>query len=112
MQKQNKKNYRIRARIASAFLMLTAAFWLTMSQGTLALAEGDTSAITKPLDNLKTLVVAVIGAVGLIILCKNVMEYAQAFQASETSTMNSALKGIVAGAIMAGISAVITFLGF
>ena len=110
--KSEKKKRNIRARIASVASVMTAAAWLTLSQGNLALAEGDTSAITKPLDNLKTLVIAVIGAVGLIILAKNIMEYAQAFQATETSTMNSALKGIIAGAIMAGISAVLTFLGF
>ena len=71
-----------------------------------------TSAITQPLDNLKTLVIAVIGAVGVIILAKNVMEFAQAYQQQDSSTMNSALKGIVAGIMMAGISTVLTFLGF
>ncbi len=71
-----------------------------------------TSAITAPLDNLKTLVIAVIGAVGVIILAKNVMEFAQAYQQQDSSTMNSALKGIVAGVMMAGISTVLTFLGF
>ncbi len=75
-------------------------------------AAGDTSAVTKPLDNLKTLVLAVIGAVGIIILAKNIMEFAQAYQQQDSSTMNSALKGIVAGAMMAGISSVLTFLGF
>ena len=75
-------------------------------------AAGDTSAITQPLDNLKTLVIAVIGAVGVIILAKNVMEFAQAYQQQDSSTMNSALKGIVAGIMMAGISTVLTFLGF
>jgi hypothetical protein len=75
-------------------------------------AGGDTSAITAPLDNLKTLVIAVIGAVGVIILAKNVMEFAQAYQQQDSSTMNSALKGIVAGVLMAGISTVLTFLGF
>ena len=85
-----------------------------MSQMTVTVfaAGGDTSAVTKPLDNLKTLVIAVIGAVGVIILAKNVMEFAQAYQQQDSSTMNSALKGIVAGAIMAGISSVLTFLGF
>ena len=34
-------------------------------------ADADTSAVTKPLDSLKTLVIAVIGAVGVIILAKN-----------------------------------------
>ena len=71
-----------------------------------------TSAVTQPLDNLKTLVIAVIGAVGVIILAKNVMEFAQAYQQQDSSTMNSALKGIVAGVMMAGISTVLTFLGF
>ena len=71
-----------------------------------------TSAVTQPLDNLKTLVIAIIGAVGVIILAKNVMEFAQAYQQQDSSTMNSALKGIVAGIMMAGISTVLTFLGF
>ena len=53
-----------------------------------------------------------IGAIGIIILAKNVMEFAQAYQAQDSSTMNSALKGIVAGIIMAGIATVLTFLGF
>ena len=53
-------------------------------------AAGDTTAVTQPLDNLKTLVIAVIGAVGVIILAKNVMEFAQAYQQQDSSTMNSA----------------------
>ena len=75
-------------------------------------AAGSTTAITQPLDNLKTLVIAVIGAVGIIILAKNVLEFGQAYQQHDSSTMNSALKGIVAGVLMAGISTVLTFLGF
>ena len=74
-------------------------------------ADG-TDAVTKPLENLKTLVIAVIGAIGVIILAKNVMEFAQAYQQQDSSTMNSALKGVVAGIMMAGISTVLTFLGF
>lgn len=75
-------------------------------------ASTGTASITQPLENLKTLVIAVIGAVGVIILAKNVMEFAQAYQQQDSSTMNSALKGIVAGVMMAGISAVLAFLGF
>ena len=41
-------------------------------------------------------------AVGVIILAKNVMEFAQAYQQQDSSNMNSALKGILAGAMMAG----------
>ena len=75
----------------------------------------DTSSVTKPLDNLKTMiqvVIAIIGAIGVIILAKNVMEFAQAYQQQDSSTMNSALKGIVAGVMMAGISSVLGILGF
>ena len=72
----------------------------------------DTSSVTKPLDNLKTLVIAIIGAIGVIILAKNVMEFAQAYQQQDSSTMNSALKGIVAGVMMTGISSVLGILGF
>ena len=84
-----------------------------MLMSTTCFAAGTgTSAVTQPLENLKTLIIAVIGAVGVIILAKNVMEFAQAYQQQDSSTMNSALKGIVAGVMMAGISTVLTFLGF
>lgn len=75
-------------------------------------AAAGANAITQPLNSLKTLMLAVIGAVGVIILAKNVMEFAQAYQQQDSSTMNSALKGIVSGIMMAGISTVLTFLGF
>lgn len=73
---------------------------------------GDISAITKPLDNLKLLLIAVVGAIGVIILVKNIMEMAQAYQGQDSSGMSSALKGIVAGLMMAGISTVLAILGF
>ena len=90
---------------------LSGAIMGVMLMSTTCFAAG-TSAVTQPLENLKTLIIAVIGAVGVIILAKNVMEFAQAYQQQDSSTMNSALKGVVAGIIMAGISTVLTFLGF
>ena len=96
-----------------ALMAVTASYVSTMMSSTvLAAGGGDTSTITQPLDNLKTLVIAIIGAVGVIILAKNVMEFAQAYQQQDSSTMNSAIKGIFAGVIMAGISTVLSFLGF
>ena len=91
---------------------VSGALMGAMLMSTTCFAAGDTSAVTQPLENLKTLIIAVIGAVGVIILAKNVMEFAQAYQQQDSSTMNSALKGIVAGVMMAGISTVLTFLGF
>lgn len=91
---------------------LSGAVFAMSHMTSVVYAAGDTSAVTKPLNNLKTLIIAVIGAVGIIILAKNIMEFAQAYQQQDSSTMNSALKGIVAGVMMAGISSVLTFLGF
>src|SRR5574344_2900593 len=77
---------------------LSGALMGVMLMSTTCFAAGTgTSAVTQPLENLKTLIIAVIGAVGVIILAKNVMEFAQAYQQQDSSTMNSALKGIVAG---------------
>lgn len=91
---------------------LSGSLMAVSLMSTQCFAEASTTAVTQPLENLKTLVIAVIGAVGVIILAKNVMEFAQAYQQQDSSTMNSALKGIVAGVMMAGISTVLTFLGF
>ena len=91
---------------------LSGALMGALMSTTCFAAGTGTSAVTQPLENLKTLIIAVIGAVGVIILAKNVMEFAQAYQQQDSSTMNSALKGIVAGVMMAGISTVLTFLGF
>ena len=71
---------------------LSGALMGVMLMSTTCFAAGDTSAVTQPLENLKTLIIAVIGAVGVIILAKNVMEFAQAYQQQDSSTMNSALK--------------------
>ena len=92
--------------------VLSGAVFMTVMDVNSVLAAGDASSVTKPLDNLKTLVLAIIGAIGVIILAKNVMEFAQAYQAQDSSTMNSSLKGIVAGVMMAGISSVLGILGF
>lgn len=75
-------------------------------------ASSNVSDVMAPLDSMKTLIIAIIGAVGVIILAKNVMEFAQSYQQQDSSTMNSAIKGIVAGLLMSAISAVLTFLGF
>ncbi|MBO5473439.1 MAG: electron transporter RnfA [Lachnospiraceae bacterium] len=110
----NKKNTKGLSKAKRAVAAAFGAGYMAVNAMpiTVFAAGTGTSAITQPLENLKTLVIAVIGAVGVIILAKNVMEFAQAYQQQDSSTMNSALKGIVAGVMMAGISTVLTFLGF
>ena len=103
---------KIKMKKENVMAVLSGAVFMTVVDVNNVLAAGDASSVTKPLDNLKTLVLAIIGAIGVIILAKNVMEFAQAYQAQDSATMNSALKGIVAGVMMAGISSVLGILGF
>lgn len=73
---------------------------------------GGITDVTGGIDKLKTLFTGVIAGIGVIILAKNIMEAAQAYQQQDSASMNSALKGCVAGFIMAAIGSVLTFLGF
>lgn len=109
--KERKETVNIGAKIKNEVIPVLSGA-VTMTAITCTNVMADTSSVTKPLDNLKTLVLAIIGAIGVIILAKNVMEFAQAYQQQDSSTMNSALKGIVAGVMMAGISSVLGILGF
>ena len=108
-KKNNSSLSKIKDFVGKAVMPALVATVFSVNAMTTTVFASGTEAVTKPLDNLKTLVIAVIGAVGVIILAKNVMEFAQAYQQQDSSTMNSALKGIV---MMAGISTVLTFLGF
>ena len=99
-------------RIKKLVNVVTASAYMTCIQMNTVMAATDTSSVTKPLDSLKTLLLSVIGAVGVIILAKNVMEFAQAYQHNDSATMNSALKGIAGGAMTAGITSVLGVLGF
>lgn len=103
---------KIKMKKENVMAVLSGAVFMTVMDVNSVLAAGDASSVTKPLDNLKTLVLAIIGAIGVIILAKNVMEFAQAYQHNDSATMNSALKGIAGGAMMAGITSVLGVLGF
>lgn len=102
------KRENVKKRIAQAVSGAAAASLFFVQP---VMASAGVDSVTQPLSNLKTLVISIIGAVGVIILAKNVMEFAQAYQQQDSSSMNSAIKGIVAGLIMAAISSVLAFLG-
>ena len=91
-------------RLKKSLLGVLAVSAATVSLFPQTVMASGVSDVTQPLMNLKTLVISIIGAVGVIIL-------AQAYQQQDSSSMNSAIKGIVAGLIMAAISSVLTFLG-
>lgn len=99
-------------RMKKRIVPMAAGIITAVSIYALPVHASGVSEVLNPINNLKTLVLSIIGAVGVIVLAKNVMEFAQAYQQQDSSTMNSALKGIVAGIMMAGISSVLSFLGF
>lgn len=106
MRKGKLKGLYLKYKEKLYFVMYALA--MQMNQVTYCRAkEPDVSSVTKPLDTLKVLTLAVIGGYGVIILAKNVSEFAQAYQQQDSSGMHSALKGIVGGLMMAGISTVI-----
>ena len=59
------------------------------------MASSGVDSVTQPLTNLKTLVISIIGAVGVIILAKNVMEFAQAYQQQKNEKEDRISRGIM-----------------
>lgn len=99
-----KKGNKVCRRI---YGILTAAYFTCIFSSPVYAADQITSGI----NNLKTLVVSAVAAIGGIVLVKNVMEFASAYQQQDSSGMNSALKGIVGGLMMVCVGAVLTVLG-
>ena len=58
------------AKCKNVVPVLSGAFFMAAVYANSVMAATDTSSVTKPLDNLKTLVIAIIGAIGVIILAK------------------------------------------
>lgn len=66
--------------------------------------------ITEKFVNLENLVLAIIGAAGVIYLAKSVYEFASAYQSSDSSGTNAAVKGILGALMMIFIDVIIAFL--
>lgn len=60
--------------------------------------------------NLTNLVTAIIGAAGVIYLAKSVYEFASAYQSSDSSGVNSAVKGIIGGLMMISAGVIVQML--
>mgnify|MGYP007083088290 CR=1 FL=1 len=70
VKKMKDKKETVGAKIKNNVIpALSGALMMTAIECTNVLAT-DTSSVTKPLDNLKTLILAIIGAIGVIILAK------------------------------------------
>lgn len=74
------------------------------------LTAGNTDFLN-PLRVLINLLLSAVALVGVIIIIKNISEFATAWKAGDESGTSSALKGLIGGLLMAGIGALLTFLG-
>ena len=95
-----------RASIIWYSLMMTTTNVLAKEE------DVDVSSVTKPLDTIKTIFLAIAGAVGVIIIVKNLIELGTAIQDRDTPSLMSALKGLAGGFIVAAASTVLVLLGF
>lgn len=64
----------------------------------------------EPINKLKTVMLSIVGAAGVIVLLYGVVKFAESFQKKDQNGEYSAIYTIVAGAIMIGASAIITAL--
>lgn len=55
---------------------------------------------------------SIVSGIGFIIIVKNVWDLGPAIQQNDSSTVNSAIRGIAGGAIMAFITSILAYLGF
>lgn len=66
----------------------------------------------KAIGGLLGLFMAIASAYGIFIIIKNCMELFPAIQQQDSTTIGSAVKGLIGGIFLAGISGVLAFLGF
>lgn len=104
--KEKVTNCIVKGKKLKVFVVMCAILLATNQQ-----VYASTDDVVAPLINLKTMLMAIVAAIGGIILVKNIMEAAQAYQGQDSTTLHSAIKGIVAGLLMAMISTVLIILG-
>lgn len=108
--KKNKKTAKKGNRL-NKVVKTAGGLWMAANMVLISSPVYAASQITAGLNNLKDLVITVVAGIGVIMVAKNVLEFASAYQQQDSSGMNSALKGIVGGLMMAFVGAVLTILG-
>ena len=106
---------RIRKVVRKITGMIASAAYITLAMCSPALASdtnASVDAVLNPLIMVKTLLLAGMSVIGVIIIAVNVMHLSSALKDRDSSTVQTALLGMLGGFIMAAISAVLAFIGF
>lgn len=118
-EKQSKVNKSKKrwTRKRQATISLIAGIAQTIAGSTMTFATGEEAGegfadTVSALDALKTGLFSIIAGVGIILIGKNIMELSTAFQQQDSASMNNAIKGLIAGGLMAAVGTIVTALGF
>lgn len=73
---------------------------------------GAQATVMAPINTLKTFVLGVIGAAGIILLAFGIFEFASSIQSQDSSQQTAGVKKIIGGILMASVTVIISMLGF
>ena len=109
MLKRTKEKVKtVLSRSKQAMVAVPAA--LTLAYMTAPMTVFASDAYLQPLNKLKTVMISIVAAAGVIVLIYGGVKFAESFQKKDQNGEFSAIYTIVAGGIMIGISAIITAL--
>jgi hypothetical protein len=105
--------------VSMTMMMALNAFAGPEAPGTNTAGTGSTTTTTtttedfvKPITVIKDISVAVVGAIGAVLLVWAVFDLAQAVMARDTSQIGDGLKKLLGGALCAGVATILTLMGF
>lgn len=105
-RKRNENKKRKHAGWIAAAICLGVIFYTTP-----VFASG-IDQVTKPIDQLKTLFIAVGSGIGVIFVIKSIIELGTAFSQQDMPSIRMALLGLIGGAMIAAVGALLAFFGF
>lgn len=73
-------------------------------------ASGDTGAYLKPLNNLKTILLSIVGTAGVIVLIFGIVRFGIAFQKMDQNGEHAAIYTMITGGIFAGAGIILAVL--
>lgn len=110
----NEKNELRKSKLQKVRNKLRRVVAFSVSLATAALAVPEVAyagtSYLDPINKLKTVFLATVGAAGIIVLLYGIVKFAESFQKKDQNGEYSAIYTIVAGAILTGASAVLTAL--
>ena len=108
---RERKKLKLKAMVQAMFaplFTLVMAFML----GVPVFAAVDVSSVVRPIYVIITVIIAIVAAVGIILAILGVVDLVAAVPSGDTGGIKAGAFKLAAGAIMVGIGAIITLMGF